>query len=157
MWSHSPEENFLRGKTSCTGKSARTWMLREFQRKLSHITPCCCTHCDESQLSSVHGLWSTVCQCESKGGFYFTKQLEVGWPSLCCWRSDTNLSTGVEYHWILECMAITTGEEVPVPETFFTTIGHLTKFIQFMNFDKKNWVNNSCKKNFARKVTKYGT
>ena len=40
---------------------------------------------------------------------------------------------------------------------FFTTIGHLTKLIQFMNFDKKNWVNNSCKKNFARKVTKYGT
>lgn len=54
-------------------------------------------------------------------------------------------------------MAITTGEEVPVPETFFTTIGHLTKFIQFMNFDTKNLVNNSCKKNFARKVTKYGT
>ena len=116
-WSHSLEENFLwPDKTSCTGRSAQTWMQRGFQRKLSHITPCCthwwrlskfCTKKRELQCASV----------ESKGGFYFTKQLEVGWPKRCFWRTDTNLSTCVEYHWILWCMPITTRKEVRVPET----------------------------------------
>lgn len=121
MWSHSLEENcFLPGKTSCIGRSARTWTPREFQRKISHITPCCCTHrCRKPAIL----LWKVDCdlQCanvKSKGGFYYTKQLEVGWPNLCFWRTDANLSTCVEYHWILWCMPITTEKEVRVPVTF---------------------------------------